>query len=416
MLVVRKIALVEVLKIGPFRALWLAQLFSQIGINLLTFVLAIQIYHLTGRNTAVSLLTLSFIVPQALFGSLAGVIVDRYDKKIVLFVTNLSRALVVLLFLFTRETVVFICLLAVLVSFITQFFVPAEAPIIPSLVPKNKLLTANGLFTLTIFVTMLAGGLLAGPMLDLLGLDWAVIIVFLAYLLASVNIIWIPGQPVWPALKRNLGWAKNFLDREVIKQIKSELAEGRNYVWQNKKILLAIGLLVGSQTMVASITTLLPGFADANLHLRVNDASVMLLGPAILGIILGAVTVSQFSSKLVPARIIPAGILGAGMFMTLLGLAPNLYEAQLFLLGLGFSNALVDVPCNAILQGQTAEAVRSRVYGVLTALGGVVFILPVLLSGSLADMFGVDRVFVGFGVIIALALIKLKSSGWLRNL
>ena len=398
--------MLEVLKIKSFRSLWLAQLFSQAGINLLTFVLAIETYHLTGRNTAVSLLTLSFIVPQALFGSLAGVIVDRYDKRIILFLTNITRAVVVLFFLLTGETVAFIYFLAILVSLITQFFVPAEAPMIPDLVPKSKLLTANGVFTLTIFVTMLLGGLFAGPLLDLFGLNLTIFFVFLVYVLASINIIQIPGQPIFPAVRRNIGLFANFLDEKTIEKIKLEFIEGKNYVLKNRKILSAIFILVGSQTVIASISTLLPGFADANLKISVNDASIKLLGPAIFGIVIGAALVSQLGRKIKPHQAIPIGILGAGIFMTLLGFAPNLVFAQVALFCLGFSNALVDVSCNTVLQAETEEQVRSRVYGVLTALGGVVFILPVVLSGTLSDVFGVDRVFVGFGVIILITLVK----------
>ncbi|OGG06827.1 hypothetical protein A2872_00350 [Candidatus Gottesmanbacteria bacterium RIFCSPHIGHO2_01_FULL_42_12] len=401
-----KIAVVEVLKIKSFRALWMAQLFSQIGISLLTFVLAIQTYHLTGKNTAVSVLTLSFIVPQALFGSLAGVIVDRYDKRIVLFLTNISRAIVVLLFLLTGETIFFVYILAILISLITQFFVPAEAPMIPDLVPKQRLITANGVFTLTIFVTMLLGGLFAGPLLDLFGLNLTIFSVFIVYLFASFNITQIPGQPILPALRRNVGLFKNFWDEKTTQILKQEFHEGKDYVRKNQKVKAAILILVGSQTIIASISTLIPGFADANLKLNVNHASVMLLGPAIFGIVVGAALVSQLAKKIQPRQGIPIGIMGAGIFMFLLGLSPNLIFAQITLFCLGFSNALVDVSCNTILQSETQEQVRSRVYGVLTALGGIVFILPVVLSGTLSDVFGVDRVFMGFGVIILLMMLK----------
>lgn len=378
------------LKNSAFRSLWLAQLFSQVGINLLTFILALQTYNLTGKNTAVSILTLSFIVPQALFGSLAGVIVERYDKKTVLLITNLSRAFVVLLFLFTGETIFFIYFLAILISLITQFFVPAEAPIIPTLVNKKDLVTANSVFMLTIFVTMLGGGLFAGPLLSMFGLNLTIIFVFLVYLIASYNITQIPnGQESSSSSKRL--------------SLQLEFIEGKNYVLGHPKILLALVLLVGSQTIIASLSTLLPGFADKSLKLNVNDASVFLLGPAILGIILGALVISKF--KIGPAKIIPVGVMGAGVGMLLLGFTPNLIVAQLILFFLGFSNALVDVSCNTILQSGTDESVRSRVYGVLTALGGLVFILPVLLSGTLSDLFGVNRVFNAFGLLILIIFV-----------
>ncbi|MEK7127292.1 MAG: MFS transporter [Patescibacteria group bacterium] len=373
------------LKNSAFRSLWSAQFFSQVGINLLTFILAIQTYNLTGKNTAVSLLTLSFIVPQALFGSLAGVIVERYNKKAVLFITNFSRALVVLLFLLTGETIFFIYFLAVLISLITQFFVPAEAPIIPTLVSKKDLVTANGVFMMTIFVTMLGGGLLAGPLLSMFGLNLTIVFVFLFYLLASYNITQLPKQAGIPDLKR-----KSSLILEFI--------EGKNYVLEHPKIMLAMGLLVGSQTIIATLSTLLPGFADKVLKIKVNDASVFLLGPAIFGIVLGALVISKL--KITPSKIIPVGVVGAGAGMFLLGFVPNLILAQSVLFLLGFFNALVDVSCNTILQSGTGEEVRSRVYGVLTAMGGLVFILPVLLSGTLSALFGVSRVFNVFGLLI----------------
>ncbi len=183
-----KIAILEVLKIPGFRALWSSQIFSQTAISLLTFVLALRVYQLTGVNTAVSFLTLSFIVPQALFGLMAGIIVERYDKKMVLFWCNLIRAVLALAFLLTAETLPFVYLLAMGISLITQFFVPAEAPIIPNLVPKRELLTANGVFTMTIFVAMLLGGVLAGPMLGILGIEKVIILVFGMYMVAAVNI------------------------------------------------------------------------------------------------------------------------------------------------------------------------------------------------------------------------------------
>ena len=68
-----------------FRNLWFSQIFSQIGINLLTFVLAIRVYELTHRNTVVSVLTLAFIVPNIVFSAVSGILVERWQKKTVLF-------------------------------------------------------------------------------------------------------------------------------------------------------------------------------------------------------------------------------------------------------------------------------------------------------------------------------------------
>ncbi|PIS41228.1 MAG: arabinose efflux permease, partial [Candidatus Kerfeldbacteria bacterium CG08_land_8_20_14_0_20_42_7] len=158
-------AFAEVLRIRGFRYLWFGQIVSQIAINMMTFVLALRIYETTGSNTAVSFMYLAVAIPAVLFGPIAGVYVDRIDKKVILTLCNISRAVIVLGFFFSSETYVLIFVLAVFISFITQFFVPAEAPTIPRLVPSTLLLTANSLFTFTFYTSVIIGFILSGPAL-----------------------------------------------------------------------------------------------------------------------------------------------------------------------------------------------------------------------------------------------------------
>lgn len=411
----RKIAFVEVLSLSSFRFVWLAQLFSQIGINLTAFVLALRVYELTHRNTAVSILTLSFVIPAAIFGMMAGVLVDRYDKKIVLFLCNFARALIALGFLLTSESYFFILFLAFLISLVTQFFVPAEGPMIVSLVPKKKLLAANGLSIMTIFITMLAGGLLAGPFLDLFQIEGTIVIISAMFLLAAFFVAQIPGQTILSVLARRLHpaqLAKSYSGLGVVawKQFSAEFAEGINYLRTHQTVLFAVALLVGSQTVVASSSNLLPGFADKVLLIPIHDASVLLLGPAILGIITGALFTSQFGQKLPRKGVINLGIIFVGLAIILLGFSKLRLMAQVVLFFLGFSNALVDVSANTLLQRETHDQVRSRVYGVQTALSGMTFIIPMMLSGGFSDLFGVQMVFIAAGgLILLLWLTKIRE-------
>lgn len=402
----RKIAFLDVLHLSSFRLIWLAQLFSQIGINLTAFVLALRVYDLTHRNTAVSILTLSIIIPAALFGLLAGVLVDRYDKKVVLFLCNFARAIIALGFLFTSESFFMILFLAFLISLVTQFFIPAEGPMIVSLVPRTKLLAANGLSVMTIFLTMLLGGLFAGPSLTVFGLTGTIIIIAAMFLLAAFCVSQIPGQTILSVLRRrfhpdaisdSLGAA---LNHGAGQRFRKELVEGIAYLQQNKTVFFAVLLLVGSQTVVASSSNLLPGFADRVLGISINDASVFLLGPAILGIISGALFASQFGARLSRRNLVNTGVVFVGLAVICLGLSRVVLVAQAFLFFLGFSNALIDVSANNLLQTKTHDDVRSRVYGVQTALSGMTFILPMILAGSFSDLFGVDKVFLAAGGLI----------------
>lgn len=390
-----KIAILDVLKNKAFRGLWMSQVFSQLGINLLTFILALRVYALTERNTEVSFLTMSVVIPAMMLGVVAGVLVERFDKKKVLFWCNLLRGIAVLGFLLTKETIFFIYLLAVLISAITQFFVPAEGPLIPKIVPANHLVGANSLFIMTIFVTMLAGGVLAGPLLDGVGIDISFLIIAGLYFLATALVLFVPSN--------------DKIANHTTIRIKEEFSEGVKFLRANRIVLTCLILLVGSQTVIASLSTLLPGLAHKTLFLPINQASTLLLGPAILGIIIGAVLVSQLHF---PLRVnITIGIVGVSLAMFCLGLSTNYYFSATALFFMGGFNAFIDVSANTLLQKKTDEKLRSRVFGVLTSLGGMFFILPVLFLGILSDLAGVGPILLGQGVLIfGLFIFKIRRA------
>ncbi len=401
----RKVAFVDVLRLSSFRLVWLAQLFSQIGINLTAFVLALRVYELTHRNTAVSILSLSVIIPAAIFGMMAGVLVDRYDKKIILFFCNLIRGFIALGFLLTSESFFYVLFLAFLISLVTQFFIPAEGPMIVSLVPKKKLLPANGLSVMTIFMTMLAGGLLAGPLLSTFQVEGTIIIISLMFFLAAFFVSRIPGQAILSVVARRfhpeqLIKTANGFTLSAWRKFLAEFKEGIDYLSLHRTVLFAVSLIVGSQTIIASSSNLLPGFADRVLKIPINDASVLLLGPAILGIITGALVTSQFGQKVSRQFLVNLGIVFVGVAIILLGLSHGRLMAQAVLFFLGFSNALIDVSANTMLQKETHDQVRSRVYGVQTALSGMTFIIPMMLAGAASDLFGVDKVFIAAGGLL----------------
>src|SRR3989344_6247555 len=123
-----------------FLKLWIAQIASQFALNILNFVLLIKVYEATTSNTPVSLLLLAFGVPGLLLGYLAGSYVDSVDTKSVLIITNIIRALVILLLFFLPASLAGYYIVALIISLASQFFIPAEGSLLPKLVPENQLL------------------------------------------------------------------------------------------------------------------------------------------------------------------------------------------------------------------------------------------------------------------------------------
>ena len=148
----------------PFLLLWIAQAATQIGGNMVIFGLTVIISKATGSVSAVSALILTFLVPAVLFSAVAGVFVDRLDRRLVLIVTNVLRGAAFVAVFLVGNNLILIYLLNIFISTVTVFFAPAEAAMIPKLLPKRQLLAANGIFTLTLNAAFALGFALLGPL------------------------------------------------------------------------------------------------------------------------------------------------------------------------------------------------------------------------------------------------------------
>lgn len=177
--------LINVLSIPSFFYLMISEFFSQIAFNMQHFVIIFIIYELTHSNTAVSGIILSFTIPAIFFSLLAGVYVDRWNKKTVLFLTNIIRGGLLLPFLIPNTHPGIVYTLTFFIAVATQFFLPAESSIIPQLVPQRLLIPANAVFSAGIFTTVFIGYILSGPFL--LAFGKTVSFLFLAALFLLVQ-------------------------------------------------------------------------------------------------------------------------------------------------------------------------------------------------------------------------------------
>jgi MFS family permease len=176
-----------VLRNRSFLLLWLSQAATQIGGNMVLYGLTVVVLETTESKTAVSGLMLTFLVPAVLFSAVAGVYVDRLDAKPVLWVTNLLRALAIGAMIFVQAQLWVIYLLNIFVSTVTTFFSPAEAAMIPRIVPRNQLVAANSIFTITLNAAFALGFALFGSLaVTLVGPTGLIAIVAGLYFMAAV--------------------------------------------------------------------------------------------------------------------------------------------------------------------------------------------------------------------------------------
>lgn len=392
-------AFLKVIQNKQFTKLWLGQIISQIALNMLSFVLAIQVYTQTHSNIAVSLMLLMFGLPSILFGVVAGSLVDHFDKRAIMIFCNVSRAfLLVLFFLTIRQPIYFLYVLTIIISLITQLFIPAEGPSIPLLVKPDELLAANSLFTISFYLSTVIGFILAGPAVYFLGDEYVFLAMAILLAIASYFVYRLPP----------LSHSKS-KEPFTILVVWTTMKDGFTFIKDHQRIKQSLFLMTFAQSLISTLAVLAPGFADRVLSIRLTDASFLVMGPAALGLVVGAYIVGGLGNKVLKGKLILWGIIANGLTLLLLsiltsrdiwGLVSTSHSALIvsplllsviLLVILGISNSLISVPANTILQGDSDATVRGRVYGVLTSATGGVSLIPVLLSGILADVSGVTK-------------------------
>lgn len=403
----------EVLAIPSFRHLWVGQIFSQLAVNTLLFVLALRLYQTTGSNTAVSGLFLAYGIPAALFGMVAGTVVDHLDKRRVLVYCDIVRALLVLILFFLSGNIFLVYLVMFVNAVITQLYVPSEAPIIPKIVPDTHLVTANSMFSVTFYSSLAVGSVASGPLLRFLGPNWIFVIISAFFFLAA----W--SEAKLPSMAKGVLGFRTVLAYEfshIAVRIWQELTDGIRYVRASRVLTDSLLLLTGTQVIFAILGTLGPGFADRMMAIDVRDASLLIVGPAVLGILIGALWVGASGYRYGSNVLIRTGITGAGITLVAISLlvwvrsmiiSSSPFWAQLLLATsvfmfflLGFANSMLDAPANSRLQEEAKGSMRGRVYGMFTAAVGGIGILPVVIGGVLADVVGVGKVIFLLGFVI----------------
>lgn len=395
--------LISVLRIPSFFFLVISEFFSQFAMNLLNFIVLIVAFQLSGSNLAVAGAILACTLPSVFFGVIAGVFVDKWNKKKVLVYTNILRAIVVFPLIFVSQELFAIYLLTFLVSLITQFFVPAETPIIPHLIPKKLLLPANAIFSMGIYGSLVVAYALSGPLLLVLGKTNVFIFVTFLFVISAFFAYLVKIKYKEPLKKQEIN---------ISREIKDSIALMRS----NKHVFHSMFLLVLVQTLILIIAVIGPGYATGILNISVEKFPLLFVTPAVIGMAIGAVLVGNFLHNKSKTGLTKIGLLVIGIILVLIAMLPRFVnydpvDIMVFLaVFLGFALAFIFIPSNTIIQEETTDEQRGKIYGSLNNLVGIVSLIPVLGVGVLADRIGVATVisFIGIGVVVIAAIRILK--------
>ncbi|KKQ58169.1 MAG: Major facilitator superfamily [Microgenomates group bacterium GW2011_GWC1_38_14] len=393
--------ILQTLRIRSFFFLLVSEFFSQIAMNLLNFILILVVFSISKSNLAVSGVVLAFTLPAVFFGLIAGVFVDRWNKKYVLILTNLLRGLAVVPLILITDDLFVIYSATFAVALVTQFFIPAETPIIPHLVKRELLMSANALFGIGIFGSIIIAYALSGPILLFLGIEKALVLLSALFIVSGLSCLLIKMD-----IKESQARQQSSIVREVLNTL--------TQIFRSKKISHSLLVLTLVQTLILIIAVIGPGYAEHVLRIKVEKFPIIFVTPAVLGMALGALIVGNFLINFSREKMRKIGLFAIGLIFVIFPHGPLIATKRIpeFLgIGmleilitlafiLGFFLALVFVPSNTVLQEETSDEERGKIYGSLNTLVGVISFLPVVAAGSLADIFGITKVLTAIGVFL----------------
>lgn len=396
-----------------FCMLWLAQIFSQFAdrIIFVVFVTIIAInFDPSGKSTSLqSWLYIAFTIPAILLTAVAGVFIDVWNKKIVMIVTNILRGLIILLLPLFDKTLISLYVLAFLLSSVTQFFVPAEASIIPSVANKYQLMTANSLFATTMMGSLIFGFALGDPMINIFGINYVHVGIGLFFFISAFCLIFVRYKPVI----KTSGAKMNFW---------ADMKEGLSYIKGAPIVRSAMLKLATLFSIIVMLSIMSIGLSQKYLY-PTNPAMgaqkfayiVVFCG---IGMVFGAFLVGHHFRKIEKHLLVYIGIFTCGVSLLMFSLLPLIPQLSVFhfktrsllifyleqfdltypmlysyitALLMGIATAFVAIPTQTILHTEIDPQVRGKVFGILFTLLSTASALPVLVAAWGAEMLGVAK-------------------------
>ena len=376
---------IPILRDPAFARLWFIQASTQVGGNMALYALTILVFATTRSNAAVSALVMSFLVPPIILSAAAGVLVDRLDVRLAMIVPNTVRTLLTIGLALAGGNVALLLALNLGVSLTTVMLTPAEASMIPRIVPKAQLETAMGVFNLTLQASFAVGFAFLGPLLVAIA-GPSLVLVVVAVLLAAATVATL-GLPKAPPVAVEPGVGRRAI-REPVRQFR----EGLDAIRGNREVSRPLLHLAASASLVGVLGVLGPNLA-VSLGLDPRDMIVIVL-PLGLGVAGGIGGLRWLGGGLSRRRageaglltlgVLAAGLAAAGPIGRELGL-PVIPAVVVLAFCAGAAYAATTVSAQTALFENMPAEIRGRIFGVLASIVSASSLLPVLVAGPLAD-------------------------------
>lgn len=392
--------LIFLLKKTKFPYLWSSQILSQVTINMMNFLLLIKLYETTNSTLAVSLLWVSYAMPAIIIGPIASAFVDISDRRLLLIITNFLQSMVILYYaLFFRDNVFLVYGTAFFYSLLNQFYVPSESASISSLVSKDHLPRANGLFFITQQLSLVVGFGVASLFKQFFGFNTSLFICSILLFIAFICVIFLP--------KMKFNNIKHQSIEDSIVTFFRSIYSGYKYIKTSKNILITFLTLILIQVLFSIVVISVPTIAEKILKISAGLSGIYIVIPAGLGSMLGAIYIPLFlknkwrKRKLIETSLMILSILMFLEVFLVFYLPPvvNIIVSAVIIFFLGIFFTGIIIPSQTFLQEHTHDTYKGRIFGNMWFITTIATIIPVIFYGVITEIFGIKFVMLTISLI-----------------
>lgn len=400
-----------------------SRLASQTGQNALLYGLLIVVVDRTGSSLHTSLFVLASVVPSVLVGLVAGVVVDRLPKKLVLVAGNAARVGVAVGLAYYGLDVWHIYLFTLLLWTVHQFYSPAEGAATPALVPREQLSAANAMLNFALTVAQILGMAILAP-LTLKTVGPEALVVTTAALFGAGIFFLMPVTDLSPAGPRV---------REERTSLRAALTRGWRILREDPHAYQAMVQYTLISAAMAALVVIIPKYVESVLSTSAEN-TVFVFAPGAVGVVLG-LRLAAFLARLMNNRrvttlgfaLFVACLAGFGLVQVVVrlledqaglpltevesavGLSPVVAAAMILSAPAGFAFALVGVASRTVLLEQAPPHMRGRVFATQNAISSLITVPPTLAAGLVADLFDARLVAVGMASLLVAAYLYTRS-------
>jgi DHA3 family macrolide efflux protein-like MFS transporter len=362
-----------------FYVLWGGQFVSIFATRMTNFAITLWVWDLTGTVTGLVLMGVIWFIPNVILSPFAGTLIDRWNRKLVLALSDTGAAIstMILLYLFStgQAEIWHLYLTGAFSSIFNVFQYPAYAAVVPTMVPKDQYARANGLNSAVRSASGIAAPLLAGALLAVIDIPAIMIIDLVTFVLAlfTLAVVFIPQPKVSKEAKKGKG------------SIWSETVFGFQYILKRQSLVAIFLLFTFSNIGMAFLYPMI----DPMILAKTGDNSVILglvRSAASAGFLVGGLLMSTWGGTkkriyTILGSFVLQGIFGGIMF-------GRAWSTPYWIIG-SFSLALFTPIINsayiAILQAKIEPDIQGRIFGIESTITTISFPLGQLLAGYLAD-------------------------------